>query len=310
MDLPTTDVDLKPEKIEVANEGSALFHCDLFDSEVVHKLAQMLLPGLATACVDSTSGDLFKTPGSVAVGLRKEMIGYLTQRSESFVAESVILESDPGGEVLGHPFDIISYFVDDFASSKGNLFSKVSGWLSSESREDKIDDFVQDMEMDRFWLIDRRETLALTLLKNVDFRNLFHCSMKFKSAQDLANHSDNCSFRPIFCQNQGCNARICASHLDKHDSTCPFKIIPCEQNCSDSIMRREMDKHCITTCPMKLVNCPFYAVGCQSAIAQCMVDKHHTDNLHSHLSYILHSIYRKASEEDIKDRVEQILQVR
>ncbi|KAJ1392735.1 TNF receptor-associated factor family protein [Sesbania bispinosa] len=95
MDMPTVDVDLGPEKIEDEKEGGPLVHCDLCDTEVVHKLAQMFLPGLASACVDNTSGDLFKTPGSVAVDLRKELIDYLTQRSESFVAESIILEGGP-----------------------------------------------------------------------------------------------------------------------------------------------------------------------------------------------------------------------
>ncbi|KAJ1390694.1 Zinc finger, TRAF-type [Sesbania bispinosa] len=308
MDMPTVDVDLGPEKIEDEKEGGPLVHCDLCDTEVVHKLAQMFLPGLASACVDNTSGDLFKTPGSVAVDLRKELIDYLTQRSESFVAESIILEGGPDGEVSDHPFDIISNFVDDFASSKRNLFSRVSGWLLSDKREDKIDDFVQEMEMNGFWTLDRRETIAETLLKNVDFENSFHCSMKFNSAEELANHVDDCNFRTMICDNEGCNARFCAGHLKKHDSTCPFKIIPCEQKCSDNIMRRDMDRHCITVCPMKLVNCPFYAVGCRSAVAQCMIEKHRSDDVNSHLWHLLKGIYKEASGDDLKRRVEQIVE--
>ncbi|XP_061360729.1 uncharacterized protein LOC133304688 [Gastrolobium bilobum] len=308
MDLPTTDVDLGPKKIEDKKEGGPLFHCDLCETELIHKLAQMLLPGLASACVDNTTGDPFKTPGSVAVDLRKEMIDCLTQRSESFVAESVILEGDPDGKVSDHPFDIISYFVDDFVSSKRNLLSQVSGWLLSEKREDKIDDFVQEMEMKSFWSLDRREKVAATLLRNVDFKNSFHCSMNFSSAEDLANHVGDCIFRPVICQNEGCNSRFSAGHLKDHDSHCPFQIIPCEQKCLDSIMRREMDRHCITVCPMKLVNCPFYAAGCRSAIAQCMIEKHCSDDLRSHLLHMLKGIHKEASGEDLKRRVEQILQ--
>ncbi|KAK7396819.1 hypothetical protein VNO78_17978 [Psophocarpus tetragonolobus] len=308
MDMPTIDVDLGPEKLEDEKQGGPLLHCDLCDTEVVHKLAQMFLPGLGSACVDSTSGDLFKTPGSVAVDLRKEMIEYLTQRSESFVAESVILEGGPDGEVSDHPFDIISNFVDDFVGSKRNLFSRVSGWLLSEKREDKIDDFVQEMEMNGFWSLDRRETIAETLLKNVDFENLYHCSMSFNSVEELANHVDSCNFRSMICENEGCNSRFCAAHLKNHDSICPFKIISCEQKCSANIMRREMDRHCITVCPMKLVNCPFYAVGCRSAVAQCMVEKHRSDDVHSHLWHLLKGIYKEASGDDLKQRVEQIIQ--
>ncbi|KAK7244705.1 hypothetical protein RIF29_39531 [Crotalaria pallida] len=308
MDLPTIDVDLGPEKIEEVKEEGQLLHCDLCDTEVVHKLAQMFLPGLASACVDNTSGDLFRAPGSVADDLRKEMIEYVTQRSESFVAESVILEGGTDGEASDHPFDIISNFVDDFVSLKRNFFSRVSGWLLSEKREDKIDDFVQEMEMNGFWTLDRREIIAQTFLKNVDFENAFHCGIKFNSAQELAIHVQECNFRSLICENEGCNARFCAGHLKQHDSTCPFKIIPCEQRCSDNIMRRDMDRHCITGCPMKLVNCPFYAVGCRSAIAQCMIEKHRIDDVNSHVWHLLKGTHKQANGEDLQRRVEQILQ--
>ncbi|KAE9590766.1 hypothetical protein Lal_00022991 [Lupinus albus] len=309
MDLPTIDVDLGgPEKIEEVKERGQCFRCDLCDTEVIHKLAQMFLPGLASACVDSTSGDLFRTPGSVADDLRKEMIDYVTQRSESFVAESIILEGGPDGEVSDHPLDIISNLVDDFVSLKRNFFSRVSGWLLSEKREDKIEDFIQEMEMNGFWTLDRRETIAETFLKNVDFENKFHCGMKFNSPEELSNHVGECNFRSIFCENEGCNSRFCAGHMKQHDSTCPFKIIPCEQRCPDSIMRRDMDRHCITVCSMKLVNCPFYAVGCRSAIVQCMIDKHCSDDVHSHLWHLLKGTHKEANGEDLQRRVEEILQ--
>lgn len=309
MDPPTTDVDLEPkQKIEPENEEGPLLHCDFCDIEVVHKLAQMLLLGLACACVDNTTGDPFKTPGSVAVDLRKEMIDFVTQKSESFVAESVILDSDTDGHMLEHPFDIISYLVDEFVNSKRNLLSQVSGWLLSDKREDKIDDFVQEMEMNSFWSLDRRETLAKTLVKNVDVKSSFHCSMNFNSALDLANHVDGCNFRPVFCQNEGCDARFCASHLKEHDSTCELKIVPCEQKCNNNIMRRDMDKHCITVCPMKPLNCPFYALGCRSSIAQCMIREHCSDGVESHLLLMLKGIHQEASDEDLKRRVEQIVQ--
>ncbi|KAJ7975948.1 TNF receptor-associated factor family protein [Quillaja saponaria] len=306
MDLPATDAELVPEKLNDEKEGGPLFHCDLYDTELVHKIAQLLLPGLATACVDATTGDIFRNPASVAFELRKEMRDYIMQRSETFVAESVILEGVPDTEVSDHPYDIISDFVDDFASLKRNLFGRVSGWILSERREDKIDDFVQEMDMNGFWSIDKREPIAQTLLKNVDFKNSFYCNMKFKSAEELAEHVDHCSFRSMTCTNEGCNAMFCASHLEDHDSACPFKIIPCEQKCSDCIMRREMDRHCITVCPMKLVNCPFYAVGCQSPIPQCKTVEHCSDNLHSHLLCILQGIHKEASQEDLKQRVDQL----
>ncbi|KAL6986946.1 homogentisate solanesyltransferase [Sarracenia purpurea var. burkii] len=306
MDIPTIDVEVKPETLEEVKEAGPLLHCDLFDTEIVHKIAQVFLPGLGSACVDNTTGGLFKNPASVAVDIRKEMVDYLTQRSEAFVAEAVILNGDSEVEVSDHPFDIISDFVDDFASSKRNIFSRVSGWLLSERREDRIDDFVQEMEINGFWFMERREIIAQTLLKNVDFKNKFHCNMKFKSAEELAEHSLECSFRTMNCTNEGCNARFCASHLENHDLICPYKILPCEQNCSERIMRCKMDKHCITVCPMKLVNCPFYQVGCQYTVPHCTIGQHRLENLHSHLLYILQVIHKDATVEDIKKWGKQI----
>ncbi|GFZ03698.1 TRAF-like superfamily protein [Actinidia rufa] len=306
MDLPPIDIEAKPEKLEEAKEAGPSFHCDLSDTEIVHKIAQAFLPGLASACVDNTTGGLFNSPASVAVDMRREMVEYLTLRSETFVAESVILEGGPKAEVSDHPYDIIADFVDDFGSSKRNIFSRVSGWLLSERREDRIDDFLQEMEINGFWLIERREVIAQTLLKNIDFKNTFHCDMKFNSAAELAEHSLECNFRTMNCTNEGCNARFCASHLENHASICPFEILPCEQKCLDSIMRREMDKHCITVCPMRLVNCPFYPVGCQSSVPHCTIQQHRLDDLHSHLLYILQVIHKDASVEVLKKRVEQL----
>ncbi|XP_021282367.1 uncharacterized protein LOC110415148 [Herrania umbratica] len=305
-DPPASDVELVPKKIKDAKEGGPAFHCDLCDIELVYKIAQAFLPGLATACVDNTTGDVFRSPGSVAAEIRKEMVDYLTQRSETFVAESVVLESGPEAEASDHPYDIIACFIDDFTSSKRNLFSRVSGWLLSDKREDKIDDFAQEMEINGFWSIDKREAIVQTLLKNVDFKNAFHCDMKFESVDELALHVSACGYRLMNCENEGCNARFSANQAEKHDAVCPFKIIPCEQGCSDSIMRREMDRHCITVCPMKLVNCPFYASGCQSAIPHCKIEEHRSTNLHSHLLYILQGIHKEASVEVLKERVEQL----
>ncbi|XP_022743670.1 uncharacterized protein LOC111294560 [Durio zibethinus] len=303
---PAGDVELVPEKIKDVKEGGPAFHCDLCDVELVFKIAQALLPGLATACVDNTTGGIFRSPGSVAADIRKEMVEYLTQRSETYVAESVVLDGGPEAEASNHPYDIIASLVDDFASSKRNFFSRVSGWLLSERREDKIDDFAQEMEINGFWLMDKREVIVQTLVKNIDFKNEFHCDMKFNSADELALHVPTCSYRSMNCENEGCDAIFSVNQIEKHDSVCPFKIIPCEQKCSDSIMRREMDRHCITVCPMKLVNCPFYSVGCKSAIPQCSIEEHRSENLHSHMLYILQGIHKEASVEILRERVEQL----
>ncbi|XP_073297015.1 uncharacterized protein [Primulina huaijiensis] len=306
MNPPVDDHELELDKLEEEKEGGPLVHCDLYDTDIVYKIAQELLPGLASACIDNTTGGLLKSPASVAVEIRREMVDYLIQRSENFLAESA-LEGGVNEEISGNPYDILSDLIDDFSSSKRNFFSRVSGWLLSERREDWIDDLVQEMEINGFWLLNRRESVAQTLLKNVDFKNKYHCGKSFKSVDDLEVHKLHCNFRTMTCTNEGCNSRFSAAQIDHHDSTCPFKILPCEQNCSDRIMRRAMDRHCITICPMKLVKCPFYSVGCHSTIPQCAIDQHRSEGLHSHVLYILQSLHGEGLTETVKERAEDVV---
>ncbi|KAI3924867.1 hypothetical protein MKW98_031118 [Papaver atlanticum] len=302
----TDSVEVNQIKIKEEKEESPSFRCNLFDSEVVHKISQILLLGLSTACVDNTTGDLFKGPAIVAVDMKKEMVDYFTQRSETYVAESVVQEGGADAENYDHPTDVISDFVDDFTSLKRNLFGRVSGWLLSERREDRIDDFVQEMEISGFWSNDRREAIAQTLLKNVDFKNMYTCDMKYGTMEELNAHSEECKFRIMSCPNEGCAISFCAVHKDKHDEICSFRYLPCEQGCSETIMRHEMDRHCITVCPMKLVNCKFYSVGCQATIPVCKIDVHIAEAFQSHVQHILKIIHKEASVEDLKYRFEQL----
>ncbi|OAY63365.1 TNF receptor-associated factor family protein [Ananas comosus] len=322
MDQPVSDSEpVKGECMDQPVSDSGLvkgeclpFSCDYCDRELVHKIAQVLLPGLATACVDNTTGGLFKSPSSVAIDLRKEMVDYLTQRSETFIAETVVPQEGaqaPTEETSDDPVEIISEFLDNFSSSKRNFFSRVSNWLLSESREDKIDDFVQEMEMDEFWSIDRRETVSEVLLRNVDLKSAFHCVMKFGSEHELVAHKNACCFRPMDCPNEGCLAKFSAEHMEKHDSACPFKVLSCEQNCSQSLMRREMDRHCITVCPMRLINCPFNQAGCESTIPQCTLKEHCSQYLQSHILYVLRTIHKQGvSEEELKQKAELLEKVK
>ncbi|XP_039031075.1 uncharacterized protein LOC120165673 [Hibiscus syriacus] len=306
MEPPAGDVGNVPEKIKDVKESGPAFHCGICDAELLFKITQALLPGLATACVDNTTGGVFTSPGSVAADLRKELVEYLTQRTETYVAESVVLEGAPEAEVFDNPYDIIAILIDEFAISKRNLFSRVSALLLSERREDSIDDFAHQLEINGFWPVDKREEIVQILLKNVDSKIEYHCNMKFETAEELSLHMPTCSFRVMTCENEGCDARFSANKLEKHDSVCPFKIIPCEQKCPAFLLRHEMDRHCITVCPMKLVNCPFFSIGCKAAVPSCKIEEHQSEELHYHILYVLQGIYKEASEDVLKERVDQI----
>jgi homogentisate solanesyltransferase len=118
MDIPLTD----PQPIR--NSTLLQFDCPNCDTELVHKVAQLLLTGLATACIDNTAGDPFRSYASVAFTLRKEMVDYLKERSEIFITESIVVtvEAIPNQQVPNETAEIISDFMDEFADVKRNLF--------------------------------------------------------------------------------------------------------------------------------------------------------------------------------------------
>ncbi|PKA49305.1 hypothetical protein AXF42_Ash014207 [Apostasia shenzhenica] len=312
---PPMPMDLPVSNPGPVKEEHCSFHCHYCDPEVVHKIAQVLLPGLATACVDSTSGDFFRSPSVVAVELRKELIDYITERSETYVSEILlrVQESaggpDPAPELpTDDPSEIAADLVEEFTATKRNLLSLVSGWILSDGREDKIDDLVQEMEKNRFWEIDRREAVAEALLRNLDYKNEFHCSMRFEEEQEFAEHNVKCSFRPVICSNKGCRVKFCFSHEEQHELICLYKVLPCEQKCAEMILRREMDRHCVTACPMKLVNCPFYQIGCQSAFPHCRLREHCRQNLRTHLICLLPVLHRNedSSEDEWNELAEAL----
>ncbi|KAM3297935.1 hypothetical protein ACQJBY_039740 [Aegilops geniculata] len=291
MDLPVANPG------PVRDEGQ-LLQCPYCDSEAMHKLAQFLLPGLAAVCVDGTTGDLFRNPSVVAVDLRQEMVDYITQRSETFIADTLIeseVEQNADNQMPDDPYEVISIFMDDFSRTKRNIIGHVSGWLLSDSREDKIDDFVQEMDMTRFWPLERREGIAEVLLKNVDIKTKFHCPEKYENEERLADHKAQCSFRPVTCPNDGCRAKVSVRCMQDHDAACLFKILQCEQNCEKRLLRRDMDRHCVTVCPMRPMKCPF---GCDSSFPEHNLEEHCSESLQQHLLKVLQVIHKKGLTAD------------
>jgi len=296
MELPVADPGTE------RGEGS-LLQCPYCDSEAMHKLAQFLLPGLAAVCVDGTTGDLFRNPSAVAVDLRKEMVNYITQRSETFISDALIksvANQDPQNQMPEDPFEIVSIFMDDFSSTKRNIIGHVSGWLLSDNRDDKIDDFVQEMEMTRFWPLERREAIAEVLLKNVDLKTKFHCPEKYENEERLAHHMEQCTFRPVTCPNDRCRAMVSVRCMQDHDAACPFKVLLCEQNCDKRLLRHDMDRHCVTVCPMRPMKCPF---GCDSSFPERNLEQHCLEFLQPHLIKVLKMIHKKGlSADELKER--------
>ncbi|CAM6105610.1 unnamed protein product [Calypogeia fissa] len=276
-----------------ADDLPVLQECGYYDVDQVGKIAHHLLVSLATACVEKTAGDPFNYPGAVVGEVKKEMLDYLNVQSDAFATGSSAVVLQISGEIPS-PIQVVQDISESFVRSKKNLFSRVtSKLLYNDTKEDKIEDFVQELDRSGAWMFGRREILAKALLKRVDRCNMFHCEMRFESDESLAEHKSKCSLRPIACENEGCGSVFSAFNGKPHDSICKFKVLPCEQGCKTMVSRGDMDKHCVTLCPMKLVNCPFSQVGCSQSLPQGVQEQHCTDYMGQHLLLVCQNLQRQ-----------------
>ncbi|XP_024363356.1 uncharacterized protein [Physcomitrium patens] len=259
-----------------------LLECGYYDVEQVHYLTQALLVTLAKACVEKTAGDPFSQRAGVLPDIKKEMLEYLHQQSEAYACGSGI-SSHGMGQVLP-PSKVVDDIFESFIKSKKNLFSRVSSKIiDSIKKEDKVDDFVKELDRTGVWVVGRREARAKALLKRVDRSKTYHCEMKFDTDKELEDHRSTCNLRPYNCKNNGCGAFYSAHHAAAHDTSCPHKLLSCKLECGSLIPRGEMEAHVVTVCPMKIVKCPYHAVGCLHAMAQKLLEQHCTEHMGQHL---------------------------
>lgn len=165
------------------------------------------------------------------------------------------------------------------------------------------------MDANRFWILERREAISETLVRNLDYKNEWHCNMRFEEERgEMEAHRRECGFRAVGCRNEGCKVKLCAAREEEHDGVCGYKVLLCDQKCGEMVLRREMDRHCVTVCGMKLVNCPFYQVGCESGIPRCRVEEHCRDEVRRHLICVLGVVHRdeEGSEDLWRERAEAL----
>ncbi|CAM6060062.1 unnamed protein product [Sphagnum tenellum] len=290
--------------------------CGYYDVEQVQRVTKALLVTLARVCVERSSAgelvmrsSLMSSAGTAAGGggsgggatatgamrvegeTKREMLEYLQQQSEAYASGSGALSNSPAMATAANPSKVVDDILESFVRSKRTLLTRVSSKLMySEKMDDKIGDFVQELERSSTWMIGRREVIAKGILKRVDRSKSHHCAMRFDNRDELAYHKLRCALRPISCNNPGCGDVFSAIYAEPHDASCPFKLLPCHLKCKATVTRSNMENHCVTVCPMKPVTCPFHHVSCPASMSQGEVEKHCEDNMGQHLLLLLNSL--------------------
>ncbi|XP_057870650.1 uncharacterized protein LOC131077224 [Cryptomeria japonica] len=275
-----------------------LKECGYYDVQQIQMIVHQLLVSLAAASVEKASADPFKQPTSFVEDLKVEMLEYLHQQVESYATGSGNLSTSSRFQT---PVKLVGDALQGFLRSKRSLFRRVSSkLLSGDVNDKKIEEFVQELERTGSWLAGKREVVAKSLLKRADRSRMFHCDMRFDKSQEFVEHKAKCPLRPIMCTNEGCVEVLSAIHHDEHDGTCSFKLLPCKQSCGSTVLRKDMEFHCSTTCPNKVVPCPFNEVGCDAMLPQGSLVQHYTDFIASHLLYVLQSLHKQETTTGIQ----------
>ena len=96
----------------------------------------------------------------------------------------------------------------------------------------------------------------------------------------LAEHVKNCPLRAVKCQY--CENEIKLSELTSHHDVCSEYPITCTRLCTLQMLRKELDAHLATSCPLEIVKCPFAEHGCEEKTERRQMDQHARDNLTNH----------------------------
>jgi len=234
-------------------------HCDLSEK---NRLSNQLLNVLATVCSREGSSHISEP----------KVVEYKTKLYD-------ILNISPSMDRLTYNQLISRIYA--FVSSNNTMWRQASSSLFSndETRSDHIISITNQLNSFYFQYDERNELVSLLIRKH-DIEYQYHC--------EINNCGEKCRFRPVTCPNDGCHEVISLLWVDRHDSQCPFKIIACERECGDHVIRREMESHLASGCPLRPVLCPFNEVGCDITELTHRDLPHHLDTcMQSHIMLLL-----------------------
>lgn len=282
---------LQPQVVAQPSSALRLKECGYYDVPQAQEICRSLLYAWGAACLEKTSGaGLFNhIPADTVESVRKEMIEYVQYHVDAYATGSRGRCSQ-----LSEPVKVIQEILENFVKSKRNIYRRVSSTIfTSEAQDDRIEEFAEELEKRRSWVVWEREALAKLHLRRVDRSKMNHCDMKFESMEELAQHKKGCPQRPVMCENENCEEIIAAMNARSHDETCPFKMLPCEQKCKAMVMRREMQEHCRSVCLMKPIKCPFHEMGCAQILPQSLMEHHCSQSTCGHLFLLLQNLQKQ-----------------
>ena len=136
------------------------------------------------------------------------------------------------------------------------------------------------------------------------------CEVGSVPREDMAKHREECTLEVINCSNdcgeklkrlllsihmetkcrrRKVNCQYCydiGEHqfiMGQHKKKCPKLPLPCPNKCEvGSVPREDMEAH-RKECPLEMIQCEYYSVGCEVRMARKDQEKHKKENIEEHL---------------------------
>lgn len=194
-----------------------------------------------------------------------------------------------------------------FVSAKRGMSARMSQAFSRTSQsEQAAARRLQEVEA-RF---PKAEMEAFTVIAIRRFRPDLACGVR-----DAAHEPHvSCEFRPVVCENYGCQFRGCAKDLPKHDDVCPHKLVACIK-CAEQVPRKELKMHALMACPEREAKCLFSCIGCEAPLVHRNVNDHLEECTQAHLMLLMRELLQQRdgasrTQERIEDLEAQCAQAR
>lgn len=155
--------------------------------------------------------------------------------------------------------------LEDFVAAQRTLLTRLSSAFGATNQA-AVEGAAGEIEAGRMWEENLRRDLARVLIQRMDSSHQGHCGREFAAEEDLRSHEPGCPFRTRKCSHAPCAVSLSQRHVAAHEELCPHRLMPCRQGCAEAVPRGVMASHCATTCPMRVLPCPFAALpGCACA---------------------------------------------
>ena len=109
-----------------------------------------------------------------------------------------------------------------------------------------------------------------------------HCKEPIKRHNIMKHERDQCLERPFSCDYCHDYSSTCKDVTDNHWPTCPSRSIPCPNKCGKYPLRKDIETHLASECPLAVVECSFSYAGCKVKILRQDLAAHIAESLANH----------------------------